>query len=259
MSLPTLLRAMVFYASMAVFLAGAAAFNLLCLACAWLPSTVRTERVFQWLIQRQAALYFRWLAIVGAVRIEYRDWDCIPCARAVIVANHPGLLDAFYILARMPRAFCVFKRSLGRNPTTGAAARRAGYLANDTGLELVRGAAAKLATGSSLVIFPEGTRTRPDAGLGAFRPGFALIARRAGVPVQLVRISADAPLFPKQRPWWKVPQLPARVLVQAGPALDARAFPSTEALVAEVETWFRNASVSRVTLTSTNPAPLTVS
>lgn len=241
------LRGLAFYGSLAVFAAWAGAFNLVSAACAPMPATMRTEKLFQRLIHWQVATYFRWLRLVGAVRVEYRGGESMGSEAAVIVANHPGLLDAFTLLARVPRGFCIFKPAIRRNPILSAAARRAGYLANDRGLELVRAAAGKISRGASLIVFPEGTRTSPGAGVGPFRRGFAVIARRAQAPVQLVLISMDTALFARGSAWWKLPRLPVRIVVEAGPRLDPGHFASTDALVEEVETWFRRATCAELT------------
>lgn len=241
MSLSTLFQAAFFYLSLALFGAWAGAVSLVCLLGAWLRPTPRTEQFFQRLIHGQVAGFVRWLRFGGAVTIEYRGWENVTRSPAVIVANHPGLLDAFFLLARVRHGFCIFKPAIRRNPALGAAARRAGYLASDTGVELVRRATERIAGGSSLIVFPEGTRTPVGESLGTLRPGFALIAQRAEVLVQLVRISSPRDFLGKGRAWWKPPQLPARIVVEAGPCLDPNAVASTSALVAEVEAWFRSA------------------
>ncbi len=258
MSFSLLLRAAAYYASMICFGVVAGALNLLSAACGWVPAGDAAERFFQRLIHRNVKFYFRWLEFFRVVHVEYRNWNYARCEQAVVVANHPGMLDAFYLLARVPRGICIFKNAIRRNPILGAVAKRAGYLSNDRAIELVRGATEKIARGATLIVFPEGTRTAADGIVGTLRPGFALIARRAGVPVQLVRIWSDGALLSKQRAWWKLPQLPVQVVVQAGPCLDPRTFSSTAALVAEVETWFHGAREPRGQLTPLLTASLIV-
>ncbi len=79
-----------------------------------------------------------------------------------------------------------------RNPAVGPAAVMAGYVRGDAGLDLIRAAAAKVAAGQSLLVFPEGTRTAAGAVVGPMKPGFALIADRAKAPVRLIVIRSDA-------------------------------------------------------------------
>jgi 1-acyl-sn-glycerol-3-phosphate acyltransferase len=154
-----------------------------------------------------------------------------------LVANHISLIDITCLLARVPEAVCIFKPAIRRNPVLGAAARRAGYLAGDGGLDLVRDAVDKLAAGRKLVVFPEGTRA-PKGVLLPFKPGFAFIAHRAGVPIQLVRITTDSDVLTKDCQPWRMPIFPAHVVVSVGPLVSTdRA--DTAALAKEIEAWFR--------------------
>ena len=121
----------------------------------------------------------------------------------------------------------------------GAAARRAGYLGNDGGHDLVRRAAEKISAGQTLVVFPEGTRKPPSETLLPFKPGFVLIARRARVPIQLVRITTDSDVLTKGRAWWRLPRFPAHIEVAAGPLVPTDTTASTAELTAGIEAWFR--------------------
>jgi 1-acyl-sn-glycerol-3-phosphate acyltransferase len=50
--------------------------------------------------------------------------------------------------------------------------------------------------------------------LNRFKPGFALIASRAQVPIRLIVIRAPRALLPKGQPWWWVGAYPAWVEVE---------------------------------------------
>jgi 1-acyl-sn-glycerol-3-phosphate acyltransferase len=228
-----------YYGSLALFGAAGFGFNVVCWVSEAAKASERRERFFQRAIQREFSAFIQWLVFLRLLRIEYRGCETIAAPGRVIVANHPSLLDAVLVIARVPAAVCIFKPALRRNPVLGQAALRAGYIPSDCGLDLVRSATAKITAGATLVVFPEGTRTPPGGELGAFRPGFALIARLAHAPLQLVRISCAGELLTKERACWKLPQLPARVVVETGPCLDPNAAETTEELVQQVETWFR--------------------
>jgi 1-acyl-sn-glycerol-3-phosphate acyltransferase len=133
----------------------------------------------------------------------------------VIVANHPSLLDALMLVAQLPRSVCVMKASLMRNPLLGPGARLARYIRNDCPRKMVRMAVDDLQAGGQLVMFPEGTRTT-GASLNPFQGGFALIARRAGVPVQTVFIDTTSPYLGKGWPLWKLPPLPIEFSIRIG-------------------------------------------
>ncbi|MDO8541456.1 MAG: hypothetical protein Q7S40_13540 [Opitutaceae bacterium] len=74
--------------------------------------------------------------------------------------------------------------------------------------------------------------------LGPFKPGFAAIAQHAAVPVQVLRITTTPRFFTKETRYWRVPPLPARVVVEAGPCFDPAAARSLDVFVTEVESWF---------------------
>jgi 1-acyl-sn-glycerol-3-phosphate acyltransferase len=99
-----------------------------------------------------------------------------------------------------------------RSPAIGPVALLAEYAAGETGIDLIRNVAGKVAAGRSLLLFPEGTRTERGTTLGMLKPGYALIAERARAAVQLIVIRASADLVPRGRPWWRLPSiLPGRV------------------------------------------------
>lgn len=213
--------------------------NLACLALVWLPATAGTERFFQRLIHRHFALWMWWLSFTRLVLVRFEGFSGLPAGRGVVmVANHPGLMDITYLLARVPEAFCVFKPAIRRNPVLGAAACRAGYLGSDGGHELLRAAADKIAAGRTFIVFPEGTRSRGGV-LHPLKPGFVLIARRAAAPIQLVRIVSDCDLLAKGEVWWRLPPLPVHVTVTLGPCLPPPVDETTGEVLAGVEGWFR--------------------
>ena len=230
-------KALGYYSALALFALGGLMLNAGCLLVAWLPRTAPIERFFQRIIHRHFVLLVWLIRHLGVVYVRYEGAPALLRQRCVVIANHPGLLDAPLLLAQLPEAVCIFKRAIRRNPLLGAAARKAGYIANDGGVDLVRLAAEQVAGGATLIIFPEGTRTPPGARLGEVRAGFGLIARRAGAPVQLVRIDYDAPILAKAQAWWRLPRLPVNIVVQVGPLLDASAAPAT--LAAAVEAWWQ--------------------
>lgn len=216
--------------------------SLFALLSGFLPSTESIERYFQRVIHRHFELFVGWTTCAQLFGVRYHGLERLPRQPGgrVLVANHPGLTDITVLLARLPEAVCIFKPAIRRNPVLGAAARRAGYLASDGGHEVVRRAADKIAAGHTVVIFPEGTRTPVGERVGRFRPGFVLMARRVGKPIQLVRIVNSQPVLAKDRAWWKMPPLPATADVTVGPCLRVAPTADTAAATAEIEAWYRS-------------------
>lgn len=160
-------------------------------------------------------LFRAWCAWLHAARLIYvRFHGFTPDALtgpAVYIANHPSFLDATFVLSQLPDAICIFKPQIIRNPFLGPAALMGGYASGSAGVDLIRDVAARVASGRSLLIFPEGTRTARGVDLNPLKPGFALIAARARVPIRLILIRAPRDLVPKGWPWWRAPRFPAQV------------------------------------------------
>ncbi len=174
----------------------------------------------------------------GLMRIETGALDALrdEPGGLIIAANHPSMVDAMLIVARLPRSVCIMKAALMHNIFLGAGARLAGYISNDSPRHMVRRAVADLKEGGQLVLFPEGTRTvnRP---LDAFRPGVTLIAHRADVPIQTVIIETDSPYLGKTWPIWRLPPLPIVFKLRLG----ERFAPSADyhAALSRLEDYFR--------------------
>ena len=230
-----------YYLTLGFFGAFGLTLSFAALLCGCLPATDRTERFFQRLIHRSFALFIWWVTISRQFRVSYERLEKLPPRRRglVVIANHPTLTDITCLRARLPEAVCIFKSAIRRNPVLGAAARRAGYLSGDGGFDVVRQVTDQVAAGHTVIIFPEGTRTPVGESLLPLKPGFLLIARRAGVPIQLVRLTCSRPVLAKGRAWWKLPPLPAKMQVAIGPCLRVSPTADTDKVTAEIAAWFR--------------------
>ncbi|HEY4069896.1 MAG TPA: lysophospholipid acyltransferase family protein [Burkholderiaceae bacterium] len=155
----------------------------------------------------------QWL---GLMRIDYTALDALSFdAGLIIAANHPSMLDALLIVARVPRGICIMRASLMRNPFLAGGARLARYIRNEPPRGMVRGAVENLRAGGQLVLFPEGTRT-VEPPINAFRPGVTLLAHMAQVPIQTVFIETGSPYLGKGWPIWRPPEFPVVFRVRLG-------------------------------------------
>lgn len=124
---------------------------------------------------------------------------------SLILANHPTLIDVVILLWQYPEACCVVKAELWKNPFHWGVVRLAGYIDNADPESLIEKCAERLRAGESLVIFPEGTRTRPGFPMRFLR-GSSYIALRNGRPVLPVILTCDPPTLTKTTPWYRVPE-----------------------------------------------------
>ena len=162
------------------------------------------ERIAQRLIQRAFA-FFVWLGTaLRLYELRATGAERLAEAPALVVANHPTLLDVVFLISQMPQADCIVKREAFHNPFLRHVVRIAGYIPNGAGREVIDACVARLAAGRSVVLFPEGSRS-PEVGLRPFKRGVAHIALRSGAPILPVFLHCDPPALKKGQPWWAVP------------------------------------------------------
>ena len=156
----------------------------------WLGIMTLPKLKWRWALSRAAT----WLlAQLTGTPLTVRGLEQLPAGPCVLVANHSSFLDAYVLMAAIPRRFhYVAKRELLDNRWVGPPLQRIGTLFVER-FDMQRSAdeAGKIAeaahVGHSLGFFPEGTFMRMP-GLLSFRMGAFLAAAQAGVPVVPVTI-----------------------------------------------------------------------
>jgi 1-acyl-sn-glycerol-3-phosphate acyltransferase len=143
-----------------------------------------------------------WLA---GVKLEVSGRERVPLEGPVIfMSNHQGNFDILSLLVAIPRQFAwIAKEELFAIPVFGHSMQRGGYIALDRSdgrraMKSIEAAAAVIRSGRSVVIFPEGTRTR-DGRLLPFKRGGFLLAAKAGVPIVPVTINGSGRVNPCKR------------------------------------------------------------
>lgn len=189
--------------------------------------------------------FWAFAELTGMIRIESQAMDRFRDEPGlVIAANHPSMMDALILVARLPRSACIMKADLMKNVFLGAGARLARYICNDSPRSMIRLAVRDLQGGGQLVIFPEGTRTTRWP-VNPFNSGVALIAKIAQTPIQAVFIDTDSPYLGKGWPLWRLPPLPIVFRVRVGERFEPSADPS--ALSRQLEQYFAADAVARKT------------
>ncbi len=174
------------------------------------------RRVGRALIAHGYRCYWRITGAIGMLKLDAQALDTLRDEEGLIViANHPSMLDAVMLMARLPKSACVMKAGLMHNPLLGPCARLARYIRNDSAYGMVQCAVKDLQEGGQLVLFPEGTRTTQPP-INHLHASFAIIAKRAQVPVQVVFIDTNTPYLGKGWPLWRLPAMPMRYVVRLG-------------------------------------------
>lgn len=145
-------------------------------------------------------------ARVAIEGLENVDRNC----SYVIVSNHLSNLDAPYHLATMPVGVrFLAKKELFRIPLFGPTLRAVGMVKTDRQAhsadalrQLNEQVTRVIAMGRSLMIYPEGTRSR-DGELQAFKKGAFRIAIQNHMPLLPVTIAGTNRVWPPGQKWWR--------------------------------------------------------
>ncbi|HET9594080.1 MAG TPA: lysophospholipid acyltransferase family protein [Anaeromyxobacteraceae bacterium] len=173
-----------------------------------------------------------WLA---GVRIAMEPLPDLPRGPLIFASNHESALDIWVLLARLPRGVrFVAKAELFEIPIFGAYMRLGGHVAVDRrnhvqAVESLHHAAEVVRSGTSLIVFPEGTRSR-DGRVHPFKKGPFVLAKEAGVPVVPVAVSGAGRVTPKNL----VAIWPGVIRLAVGEPVDPAAFPDKTALLREI-------------------------
>lgn len=141
----------------------------------------------------------------------------------MVVANHPSLIDVVFLIGQIRDANCIVKAGLWRNPCTRGPVRAAGYISNDGSPQMLEQAADALREGQTLVVFPEGTRTRPGQA-PTFHRGAASIALRGARTITPVFITVRPTTLTKAEPWYRIPHRRVQVRLRVGRDIDPARF-----------------------------------
>jgi 1-acyl-sn-glycerol-3-phosphate acyltransferase len=175
-------------------------------------------------VSRGVRLYLSLLQRSGLIELQVKglseQYRSLP---AVIVANHPSLLDALFFFALFPRCTCIVKKSLFVFSPYSFVIAQAGYIVSAADRNVVEEAKEELQAGHSVIIFPQGTRSGRDSAdfagedeggkldgselrAGKFKRGAAAIALRSGAPIIPVYIACDPPVLGREQRWYEIPQ-----------------------------------------------------
>ncbi|PTT87844.1 1-acyl-sn-glycerol-3-phosphate acyltransferase [Pelomonas sp. HMWF004] len=180
-----------------------------------LRDAARRQQAARSVVQAVFRIFIGWLRLLGLIRYQVHGVEKLQRRGLLILANHPTLIDVAFLIGLVPNASCVVKSTLADHPCTRGAVRATGYICNNPTADLLLACTDTLAAGSNLIIFPEGTRSRPGQALKMQR-GAAQIALRGGRDITPVRINCEPLGLYKGQPWWTVARRPLSFTIEVG-------------------------------------------
>jgi len=177
-----------------------------------------------------ARLWAKSILFVSRVKVTLQGLHHIdPHATYIYMANHQSMFDILAVLACLPVQFrWLAKAELFDIPVLGYGMVKAGYISIDrtdrrSAHRSLHEAAEKIASGVSVVIFPEGTRS-PDGKIKQFKGGGFHLAIHSKKPIVPVVISGTHNIMPRGSLCIR----PGRITVSINPPIDTSSFNSRD-------------------------------
>lgn len=184
---------------------------------AWLDPTANIPHLI-------ARYWARWTLFCANVQVDIEGEENIPDGPAVYMSNHASNFDVLAILGFLKVQFrWTVKRELFKIPVFGFAMKKCAYIMVDRAnhcqaLESMRIAAEKIRSGTSIVIFPEGTRSDDDKLQFPFKKGGFHLALESRTQVVPITVSGSYDILPKN----SVKVKPGRIGIKIGKPIDTR-------------------------------------
>lgn len=161
------------------------------------------------------------LSSVCGIRLEIKGIENLPHQNGYIVASkHQSALETLVFHKIVPNTFYVLKKELMFLPIAGIYFLKTGCIPIDrnggtkTMRKMLTGVKKRLSQKMNLIIFPEGTRTKPGT-KKPYTPGIAFLYEQCNVPVVPVALNTGY-LWPKNQ----LKKYPGTVTIQFLPPIE---------------------------------------
>lgn len=156
-------------------------------------------------VHHVARVWGKCILWISGIRVDTHGFDPgLKDQSCILMSNHQSNYDIPVLYSGLPVQFrWLAKEELFRIPIFGRSMRSAGYISIDrsnrkSAFKSLAKAAEMIRGGTSVMIFPEGTRSS-DGQLLSFKKGGFVLAVDAGVPIVPIMISGTHKIMPKGR------------------------------------------------------------
>ena len=202
--------------------------------CSWLPYRLRVPYLMLW---NHFSLW--WARVACGVNYRVVGAENIPDGPVVVLSKHESQWETIFLQMLLKPLATVLKKELLSIPLFGWGLRLMQPIGIDRSVprealrQILNEGQQRLTDGRRVLIFPEGTRTRPGE-TGKFARSGAHLAIKAGVP--LLPVAHNAGVY---WPAKKLVRHPGTITVIIGPAIDTDGRKAAE--VTELaERWVRS-------------------
>jgi 1-acyl-sn-glycerol-3-phosphate acyltransferase len=164
------------------------------------------KKIIRASISASFRFFINFMSFSGIIKLSKKNIELLQNENScMLISNHPTLVDVVAIIAYCPNASCVVKESLFHNFFIKGVVKAADYIPNVDPVILLEKCRDSIEKGDVLIIFPEGTRTKPGKDLN-FQRGAAHIALNLNCPIRCVHIRTSPSILSKGLPWYSIPE-----------------------------------------------------
>ncbi|PCI44379.1 MAG: hypothetical protein COB41_04550 [Proteobacteria bacterium] len=167
-------------------------------------TTIEKRQAALWQAHKHVNAYLQALSSLGLISFKFIGKPVEE--PALVVANHPSLIDFIVLLKDFPNSVCLFKKQTKKNPILADFVNVAGYVEGMDGTReaserIISDCCQRLGEGHHVVVFPEGTRSASNISVGRFRTTVFYAAMQAKVLIQPVSIYCSPQFLGKAQSW----------------------------------------------------------
>ena len=180
--------------------------------------------------QKTTYLWCKFTIKIIGIDLEVKGLENIPEEPCVFIGNHSSILDIPILLCTVNRNIgFISKKEILKTPIIGYWLTRTNCVAMDrenprTALKAINDAVENLKDGSSMAIFPEGTRNK-EGKVGEFKKGSLKLATKAKVKIVPVSIERASRAFEVTKEF-----VPTKIKLVFGQALNTKNLSKEEEL-----------------------------
>ena len=171
--------------------------------CLWGRLISFFDRDGHWIHRYAAVPWAKAILYVCGVKLRVRGFENLDQAKPrIYICNHQSYFDILTLLAGLPVNFkFILKKELMNIPILGPTLGKVGYISIDrsdirAAAKSIHHAVEKIKNGMSVLIFPEGTRSK-DGRVQSFKKGGFHLALRSGSDIVPIAISGSRNIVPK--------------------------------------------------------------
>ena len=181
-------------------------------------------------VHKMGRFWAKTILWVAGIKVQTRGLENFnPDKPFVFMCNHQSNFDILVLFSALPAQFrWIAKAELFKIPLFGQSMRGAGYISIERkdrkkAIKSLKQAAERIKTGTSVMIFPEGTRSK-DGNIGEFKKGGFILAYDAGVHIVPIVLNGTWSIMSKDSLRIK----PGNVILSVLPTVDVKDYPKVD-------------------------------